>query len=282
MRDSETVAGGRSIAIVGMGPRGLSVFERLLVRLRQGAGDDAGVVIWAIDPVEHGPGRIWRTSQPSWLTMNATASEVTVQSPDSLLADDDLFSLDTWTAGVSCPASPVDPVSNPPRKVYGQYLREVFHRLCASAPPGVEVRPVLGDATGLRRDGGGGLFLELDGGFSVVRVDKVVLATGHSPVEPTADQLAFRRHAGRHPGCTYVEGDIAADMQLDDISPGATVAIRGLGLTFYDLVRARCRSVVAARSCGIGPAGWSTWRAEGSLGSSPAPAVACPFEPDRG
>lgn len=61
-----------SVAIVGMGPRGLSVLERLLVRLSSRL-PTRPVVIWAIEPVEHGPGRVWRTDQPGWLTMNATA-----------------------------------------------------------------------------------------------------------------------------------------------------------------------------------------------------------------
>jgi len=58
----------------------LSVLERLLIRLSPGWAP-RDVVIWAIDPVEHGPGRVWRTDQPGWLTMNATAGEVTVRSP---------------------------------------------------------------------------------------------------------------------------------------------------------------------------------------------------------
>src|SRR5437763_5652018 len=71
-----------SIAIIGAGPRGLSVLERLLIRLRQ-VPPAGAVVIWAIDPAEHGCGRIWRTSQDRWLTANATAAELTMRSPDS-------------------------------------------------------------------------------------------------------------------------------------------------------------------------------------------------------
>jgi hypothetical protein len=70
-----------SVAIVGLGPRGLSVLERLLVNLRH-RPPARPVVIWAIDPVEHGPGRVWRTDQPGWLATNATAGEITVRSPD--------------------------------------------------------------------------------------------------------------------------------------------------------------------------------------------------------
>src|SRR3954452_23843048 len=74
-----------SIAIIGTGPRGLSVLERLLIRLRQvpAAG---GVVMWAVDQVDHASGRIWRTSQDPWLAANATAAELTIRSPDSPLA----------------------------------------------------------------------------------------------------------------------------------------------------------------------------------------------------
>jgi uncharacterized NAD(P)/FAD-binding protein YdhS len=90
------------VAIVGMGPRGLSVFERLLVRLCA-QPPSIPVVIWAIEPVEHGPGRVWRTDQPGWLTMNATAGEVTVLSPDNHVLDPSAPvaapSFAQWTAG---------------------------------------------------------------------------------------------------------------------------------------------------------------------------------------
>jgi hypothetical protein len=227
-----------SIAIVGVGPRGLSVLERLLVRLRQNPAA-ADVVIWAIDPVEHGPGRVWRTTQPTCLTMNATASEVTLQSPDSHVAGPDLGDFDslaTWCRGADERRPAFGPVDYPPRRVYGEYLKDVFDRLCASAPPGVRVRPVLGEATGLTREAGG-MRLTVDGGRLELGVDKVVLATGHSPQQPPAEQRALLDHAERSPGCAYLDGGVAADMPLECIAPGATVAVRGLGLTFYDVVR---------------------------------------------
>lgn len=105
----------------------------------------------------------------------------------------------------------------------------------AAAPAGVRVRPVLGLATGLAR-ADGGLVLTLDHGRRRLRVDQAVLATGHSDLEPTAEQRALAAHCDRHPGLRYVPPSIAADMPLDELPAGETVAVRGLGLTFYDIV----------------------------------------------
>jgi hypothetical protein len=232
------MAAAQAIAIVGMGPRGLSVLERLLIRLRD-RPRPGPVVIWTVDPVEHGPGRVWRTTQPWWLTMNATAGEVTVHSPDTQLPGEGFVApraLSDWTGSPAYRDEPMEGVDYPPRRVYGEYLRDMFRQLCANAPPGVEVRPVLGEATRLRRVGDR-LCLALDDGRSEIAVDKVVLATGHARRELTEEQQFLRRHATRHPDCRYLEADIAPDMPLADIAPGATVAVRGLGLTFYDVIR---------------------------------------------
>lgn len=222
-----------SIAIIGVGPRGLSVLERLLIRLRQ-VPPSGAVVIWAIDPAEHGCGRIWRTSQDRWLTANATAAELTMRSPDSpLSAGPGGDSLAAWSAHQ--PAGPrFGPRDYPPRRDYGRYLRQVFEQLRAAAPAGVRVRPVLGLATGLAR-AGGGLVLTLDHGRRL-RVDKAVLATGHGDLEPTAEQRAFAAHCDRHPGLRYLSPSIAADMPLHELPAGEVAAVRGLGLTFYDIV----------------------------------------------
>ncbi|MEV6611898.1 FAD/NAD(P)-binding protein [Kutzneria sp. NPDC051319] len=211
------------VAVVGCGPRGLGVLERLLVRLRRGSGD-RDVVIWALDPVEHGPGQVWRTDQPDWYATNATAAELTAQSFDfpgrpQTFAD--------WAGHDADTARQV----YPGRAEYGRYLRDTFARLCASAPPGVRVFPLSGTATALRR-ADGRLRLTVDSGRLDLLVDKVVLTTGHSGLEPDEEELRLMRH-GR-----YLRGGMAVTMPLDEIGSTDTVAIRGLGLTFYDVTRA--------------------------------------------
>jgi hypothetical protein len=196
---------GTSVAVVGVGPRGLSVVERLVIRAR------TAVTVWAIDSVEHGSGRVWRTDQPVWFTMNATAGEVTVASPDSYL---DGFV--EWSGYA--------PTDYSPRRVYGEYLHDMFQRLCHRAPPHVTIRPIRGEVT--RVSPADGRYALTLGDGRTLGADKVVLATGHGPSnpQPMVD--------GR------VAADIAPDMPLDDIPAGATVAVRGLGLSFYDVVRA--------------------------------------------
>ncbi len=78
----------RTIAIVGGGPRAISVVERLGSFLRdsadQASADDksahsaGNVAIHLIDDVEPGAGRVWRTDQSSTLCMNTLADAVTL------------------------------------------------------------------------------------------------------------------------------------------------------------------------------------------------------------
>jgi uncharacterized NAD(P)/FAD-binding protein YdhS len=222
------VPGALSVAIVGLGPRGLAVLERLLVRLS--ARPRHGLVrIWAVDPVEHGPGRVWRTDQPAWLTMNATAGEVTAWSPDNrLLAGTATAapSFAMWTAGGGGPE--LQSADYPERRHYGRYLRAMFDQLCARAPAGVQVHPIRGAAIGLDRTDGG-QWLTVDHGRRRLRVDKVVLATGHADLAPTEEERALCEHADQHGGLCYIGQGLTTDMPLSKIAPGTTVAVRGLG-----------------------------------------------------
>jgi uncharacterized NAD(P)/FAD-binding protein YdhS len=231
---------GLVVAIVGMGPRGLSVLERLLTRLAQVRARPP-VSIWVFDPGEHGAGRIWRTDQPDWFMMNTPAGEVTMYSGDPDGGPPRAGSgpsLHEWLlAGNAGPTwSAIGENGYAPRSVYGSYLRDVFDTLVAHRPDDVTVHPVPARVVGVHPHDDK-LRLVTHTGRTVV-VDKVVLTTGH-PVN-TADEReqVLLDYAGGRSGLRYVRGDSAADMNLTQVGAGEAVGILGLGLTFVDVLMA--------------------------------------------
>ncbi|MBD0709481.1 MULTISPECIES: FAD/NAD(P)-binding protein [unclassified Streptomyces] len=233
------------IAFVGMGPRGLSVLERLAAR-RAEEPTGRPVEVFAIDPYEAGAGRIWRTDQSPWFLMNTAAQEVTMFSGP---ADEGPHrpgagpTLGEWWAE----DDPVgaEPQGYAPRAVYGRYLTYVMGRIEENLPPSVTVHRVPARVICADRarteDGRDGVAhrLRLDRG-DVLTVDRVVLATGHPINRPDPDQRAWQRFAHEHstPGrpVQYIVGGSANEMPLASIPAGASVGILGMGLTFYDIL----------------------------------------------
>lgn len=72
---SEPLVAERRLAVVGAGPRGVMLLERILARL-EGAAPDAHprrLRIDVVDPYPPGPGRVWRTDQSELYLMNTPA-----------------------------------------------------------------------------------------------------------------------------------------------------------------------------------------------------------------
>ncbi|AUG80607.1 hypothetical protein CFP65_5930 [Kitasatospora sp. MMS16-BH015] len=234
-----------NIAIVGMGPRGLSVLERLVVRLAEEAAEAVAkahqprpVRIFTIDPAEHGAGRVWRTDQSEWLLMNTAAGEVSLYSGD---ADQGPWragagpSLHQWL--ISQPERYPDlasPNVYAPRRVYGTYLSDVYQRITANLPESVTVEPVKARARWARRGEHRTYQLTASTG-DTFEADKVILTTGHPHNFAGGADRDLLDFASRHRGTTYLRGDSAADMGLDDLPARKPVAVIGLGLTFYDI-----------------------------------------------
>jgi len=61
----------RSVCVIGMGPRGISVVERLYANLLAAPGDS--LVLHLVDPYLGLGGRVWRTDQSALLLMNTVA-----------------------------------------------------------------------------------------------------------------------------------------------------------------------------------------------------------------
>ncbi|MER6911530.1 FAD/NAD(P)-binding protein [Streptomyces sp. NPDC000594] len=240
------------LAIIGSGPRGLSVLERLAVRLTAEAEAARAadgrpprpVRIHLVDASEIGAGRVWRTDQDPWFTMNTVISQVTMYSgdPDGGPARPGAGpSLGQWIEErARLGEEPLGPDDYAPRVRYGRYLADVYATVARALPDHAELVPTTGRVVSVRPAPGGGQLVRLAGAPRPLPADRVVLATGHPVNAPDAFEREMLGFAARFPGLRYLHGDSAADLELDEetVPPGSPVGVRGLGLCFYDVMLA--------------------------------------------
>ena len=225
-----------AIAIVGAGPRGTSVLERLCASAPE-LTPGTGLTVHIVDPSPPGAGRVWRTAQPGELLMNTVASQVTLFTDESVECDGPIRtgpSLYEWaTTGDDAPAPSLGPDDYPSRALYGRYLEWVFAEVVRTAPGIVTVRPHPARATGLEEAADGTQTLALDDGTRLGGLRAVVLAQGHLPRTSDETEQRLGAHAARY-GLRYYPPANPADVDLSPIEPGEPVLFRGLGLNFFD------------------------------------------------
>ncbi|WP_131786088.1 FAD/NAD(P)-binding protein [Protofrankia symbiont of Coriaria ruscifolia] len=223
------------IAVVGTGPRGIAVIERIVARCTDTPLTRA-VELYAIDSDHVGTGRIWRPEQPEWLLMNTPAGEVTMFSGPS---DDGPAragagpSLGQWWCASG--TEEADLYGYAPRRTYGQYLSFVLAAARANLPEAVRLIDVQRRVDRLDRQDDGRFRLEMADGTEI-SVDRVVLCTGHSRPELDRSQNRLATFAATRDRARYIRADSAADMELDTLPPASTVGTIGMGLAFYDVM----------------------------------------------
>ncbi|MFH8485963.1 FAD/NAD(P)-binding protein [Streptomyces longisporoflavus] len=246
---SAAAAPGRDIAVavVGAGPRGTSVLERLCASATELLPPGARLTVHVVDPSPPGPGRVWRTAQPDELLMNTVASQVTLFTDESVDCAGPIRpgpSLYAWAAAGHAPG--LGPDDYPTRACYGRYLEWVFAETLRGAPATVRVEAHAARAVRLDSEDGtdnGAQHpapqpqalqrLVLDNGRELSGLSAVVLAQGHLPVVSDEGQERFAAHAARH-GLRHIPPANPADVDLSAIAPGERVLLRGLGLNFFD------------------------------------------------
>ncbi|KNC13833.1 hypothetical protein AC792_15625 [Arthrobacter sp. RIT-PI-e] len=248
--------------VVGGGPRGTSVVERLIARHRVLGGRAPALVVHVVEPHEPGPGHIWRTGQSRLFLMNTPCLYPTVvpvgPTAEELAASPVPFSFDQWrlrvrdglVAGVG--GEDADECARlassdfPSRALYGRYLAWMFTEVVRAAPENVRVEHHRREAVALRTQddgtgeagppgrgpGGRRWDVLLDDG-SQLEVDDVVLALGHLAAALTPEQEGFRDAAVHH-GLQYRPPAVPADVDWDQLPAGEPVLVRGLGLNFFD------------------------------------------------
>jgi len=236
---SGPVTGVITVAIVGLGSRGLSVLERI-VSLAARAGPAAGRIhVDVIDPLCDGAG-VHDLGQPDYLLLNTTCSQVSMF-PDSctagIAAAEPGPSLYEWaierglrvgadgfTVGQS--GRQIRPTDFLPRRLLGEYLGWFLETVRRRAPG--HVRLVMHRATALDISAGphGGLAISLSDG-AAVETRYAFLTTGYTP------NAGSERAAA---GGRIIAGPYPLPEQVAEVAPGQSVAIGGFGLSAMDLM----------------------------------------------
>ncbi|MEV6521806.1 FAD/NAD(P)-binding protein [Longispora sp. NPDC051575] len=224
-----------SVAVVGLGSRGLGVLERI-VTLAKRAGPAAGPVrVEIIDPTGTGAG-VHDVTQPDYLLLNTTCAQVSLF-PDACTVGDATdapgptlwdwvtarglrLAEDGFTVGAH--GRPIRPEDFLPRRILGGYLSWFREELLRRVPPHVTVTRHLASAVDLRSGADGTVTVELSDG-TAVEVRHVFLTTGYTGDDgPAADRV--------------VPEPYPLPARLADVAPGDSVGIGGFGLSAFDLV----------------------------------------------
>jgi uncharacterized NAD(P)/FAD-binding protein YdhS len=236
------------LAIIGLGPRGLSVAERLCANAESLLPQGRKLVIHLVDPHVRDGGRVWRSTQDRLLLMNTVACQVTMFVDDTVDCDGPVVdgpSLYEWARSIALLGSPsvpdavraeaetLGPDDYPSRSFYGNYLRWTRRRIMSTAPAAIAFRLHPATAVDVRDLPSGLQEIVLDNGESIGDLQAVVLALGHQPHELGEPEQALNQFADRH-GLRYVAPSNPADVSLDSVPAKEPVILRGMGLNFFD------------------------------------------------
>jgi len=240
------------IAIVGAGPRGVGVLERIAANAAELAGGHT-LEIHLVDPYPPGGGKVWRFDQSALLRLNSMASDITMFTDDTVTCAGPIApgpSMAEWarlvdldelpTAELRAEARQVTPITFPTRRLGGEYLGWAYRNALSRLPTGTTVVVHTASAVDVTDDVTNDVsepvqLVHLDNGEPPLRVDAVVLTLGHLDTDATGESAALADHAARHE-LAYLPPAYGTEADLSGFEPGRDVIVRGFGLGFVDLL----------------------------------------------
>ncbi|GAA2454716.1 FAD/NAD(P)-binding protein [Actinomadura vinacea] len=233
-----------SICVVGAGPRGTAVLERIAASAPLLAAGRP-VDVHLVDPYPPGGGHVWQVDQPGHLLMNTVGADATLFTDDSVRCEGpaaDGPSLYEWArsaaaghpdASVRAEAAGMRPWSHPTRRFQGHYLAWFFERVRAGLAPEVRLHEHRTRAVSLTDLEDGRQLVALEDGSGPLTVDGVVLALGHTDVWMSPSQHGLAEFAARN-GLFYGPPANPLDADLDAVPEGEPLLVSGLGMNFFD------------------------------------------------
>ena len=238
---------GLVLVLVGLGPRGAGLLERLVANA---AADPSGPVeVHLVDPYPVGGGRVWRSAQSELLRLNTTTEDLTAfvdasvdmvgpVTPGPTMAD--------WcrTHGaeladpvLAAEAAALGPLDFPTRRLASAYFDFAVRRTLGRVPAFMTLVTHAQRVVDLRAEGAGAKGREvvvLEDGRRI-SAHAVVLVNSHVDVRPAPRFAALASFAAER-GLTYLPPGYAGDLDLSVVPAGEDVIVRGFGLDFVDLM----------------------------------------------
>ncbi|QBO36302.1 oxidoreductase [Periweissella cryptocerci] len=239
-----------NIVIVGAGPRGLAVAERLLTKHTAENRTDA-LDIKMIDPTVLG-GRVWNPSQDTLLLMNTVVQQLTLFADDSvnmegpswdgpnfydwikhngadfLQAHPEIPQASAYLAELST----LNKNSFSSRGLFGVYAAWFYIELQAHADETSTLSFIRDTVTDITGEQAPYTVTTDDASYSA---DAIVMALGHADDTLNPEETSFKEYAAAN-GLTYVEPVHPAEVDLTVVPAKENVIVRGLGLSFFDYI----------------------------------------------
>lgn len=222
-----------TIAIVGIGPKGLYAFERLLANLK-GITSPIKIHLFNRSPY-FGAGDIYDLEQPQYLIMNYHSDLIQMWSKElpKTTAKDELCFVD-WLEEIHVENE--FPKDYAPRAVVGEYLYLGFKNLKDNAPENVEIICHQAEVTDIQAtENAYSIFLNHKKQFTI-QAQQILLATGHPKPQATAERTRYQVFTSCYDRLSFTDFVYPVTQKLADIPADSTVLMKGLGLTFIDSV----------------------------------------------
>ncbi|GKQ43372.1 FAD-dependent oxidoreductase [Companilactobacillus sp. RD055328] len=235
------------ITIIGAGPRGMLALERI-ISWNNSDPQNEKIEIIILDPYGAG-GRVWTIDQPYELIMNTAAQDITLFSDQSVdmkgpvnlgpnLAQwainyaTDYLKENNYSQSFLNEVKQITPNSYTSRALFGAYIKWFYAEQLKRTNENISVNLITEEVIDV---------IKTDSEFKIQFADKeiisdiVIASLGNLFNNPTKLESEFSDFANENK-LIYVRPNFANEVNLDQITKNNTVAIKGLGLNFFDLM----------------------------------------------
>lgn len=224
----------KTITLVGTGPRGMSVLERMLMRINQEARIEK-VKIIVVDEHCLGQGRVWDSRQSKNYLMNTLSTEISAFSGSGDITDARPGAGPSFSEWWKNTKEDFDIYQGyAPRSYYGEYLYFVWQVIVDNIPEQVNFVTKTLRVIDLKQEENAYRITDVEGENWLS--DAAIIATGHSVNHYPSAFQEIENLPLQTTGVKFFRGDAACEMALDTISAGESVGVLGLGLSFFDVI----------------------------------------------